>query len=238
VTTFADADALARAAADLITVAAARAIAARGRFVIALAGGETPRATYAYLAHEPFLGRIDWSKVVVAWGDERCVPPDDLASNYRMARETLLDRVPIPPAHVLRLEGEREPREAAARYDAALRSLFGDTPRFDLILLGLGDDGHTASLFPGTAALDARDAWAVANYVPKFDVWRLTLTLPVLNAADEVVFLVTGAKKAAVLAEVVNHPGPDSPYPAARVQPARGTLRWLVDAHAAVELNA
>jgi 6-phosphogluconolactonase len=151
---YADADALARAAAAHFVARAAEAIATHGRFVVALAGGSTPRATYALLASDKLAARVGWLRVHVLWGDGRCVPPDHRDSNYRMAREALLDKIPIPNANVHRIRGELPPAQAAAAYESELESVLGAEGRFDLILLGMGDDGHTASLFPGTAALE------------------------------------------------------------------------------------
>ncbi len=236
-----DAAALAEAAADLFARLAAEAIAARGRFNVALSGGSTPRVLHARLSAPDAkrAARLDWTRVHVFWGDERCVPPDHPDSNYRMARETLLDRVPLPAANVHRIHGELPPERAAAEYERALRAYFGDgsLPRFDLILLGLGEDGHTASLFPGSAALGEAARWAVA--VPHSDpppppLPRVSLTLPVLNAAAQVVFLVSGAGKAQRLAQVLRRPGES--LPAGRVHPTGGLL-WLVDAAAAQDLK-
>jgi 6-phosphogluconolactonase len=233
-----DLAALHRAGAEEVARAAVAAVAARGRFAIALTGGTTPRGLYALLAEDPPLrGAILWEQVDVFFGDERCVPPDHPESNHRMANEALLSRVPLPPGNVRRMEGEREPAEAAARYEAALRERFGEgLPRLDLVLLGLGADGHVASLFPGTAALAERERLAVANHVPRLDSWRITLTLPVLNAAAEVLFLVAGEQKSWAVAEVFDPDADVEDVPARLVQPASGELRWLVDRAAAARL--
>lgn len=232
---------LARAAAELFVHLAEGAVRARGRFTVALAGGSTPRGTYALLASEAFAPRVDWSRVHVFWGDERCVPPEHPESNHRMARETLLDHVPIPPANVHRIPCEQEPMRAAATYERTLQEFFAlapgaGVPQFDLILLGMGDDGHTASLFPGTAALHERRRWVVAHYVEKLQAWRVTLTPAVLNAADHVAFLVSGAGKATRLREVLRGSYQPDILPAQIVQPASGRLVWLVDAAAAALL--
>lgn len=219
-----DATALAEAAAAAIARRAALAVAARGRFAVALSGGATPRAFHARLADPGGPWRsgplaVDWGRTAVWFGDERCVPPDHPDSNYRMARETLLDAV--RPGAVHRIEGEAPPEEAAARYDAALRAVGG---LLDLVLLGLGPDGHTASLFPGTAALEATGRLAVANWVPRLGAHRVTLTYEALAAAREVLFVVSGAEKAAALAAVLS-PAPGAvPLPAARVRAAEGVL--------------
>ncbi len=236
-----DAEALAQAAAALFVELAEDAQRTRGRFSVALAGGSTPRGTYALLASTAFAPRVDWSRVHVFWGDERCVPPEHPQSNYRMARETLLDHVPIPAANVHRIPCEQAPTQAAAAYERTLQEFFAlapgeGVPQFDLILLGMGDDGHTASLFPGTAALHERRRWVVAHYVAKLQAWRVTLTPVVLNAARHVAFLVAGAGKAARLREVLRGSYQPDVLPAQVVQPASGRLVWLVDAAAATLL--
>ena len=222
---YAHAAALAWAAASCFVSLAVEAQAARGRFVVALAGGSTPEAAYELLAGEAFFGGVDWSRVQVLFGDERAVPPDHVDSNYRMARETLLARVPIPGENVHRIQGEREPAEAARRYQIELETVLGENGRFDLIFLGMGSDGHTASLFPGTPALEERERLVVANPVRALERTRITLTLPAINAARQVVFLVSGASKAAALAAVLA----GEPLPAARVLPEDGQVTWLVD---------
>jgi 6-phosphogluconolactonase len=216
--------ALARAAADEVAERSGRAVAERGVFRVALAGGSTPRALYALLADPrgPWRGRVDWPRVEVFFGDERCVSPDHPDSNYRMAREALLDHVPVRDA--LRMEGERPQGEAVRHQEAALRARFGavEVPALDLVLLGLGADGHTASLFPGSRALEERSRWvagvsaAEAGTAPRVD--RITLTLPVLSGARAVLFLVAGADKAAPLARLL-HPRQGEPLiPAARIR--------------------
>jgi len=238
---FPDLDSLAQAAAEIVVTSAQAAIAARERFSIGLSGGSTPRPLYALLASPAYAPRIDWPNVHVFWGDERCVPPDHPDSNYRMARETLLDRVPLLPDNIHRMPGERDPEAGAGAYDAHLRSFFAadgeDVPRFDLLLLGMGGDAHTASLFPGTAALGETDRWVAANYVEKLGAWRLTLTPPALNAAAEIVVLVSGADKADALDAVLNSPTDPDRYPAQLLQPENGRLRWLVDRAAAARLS-
>ncbi len=232
-----DAAALARAAAEQIVTLAAEAILARGRFSIGLSGGSTPRALYTLLAGPEFAGRVDWTKIHIFWGDERTVPPDHPDSNYRMAREAWLDHVAIPAAQIHRMHGESDPDQAAQDYEAVLRTYFGEAagPRFDLLLLGMGDDGHTASLFPGTAALHENTRWVIPNYVEKLTTWRLTLTPPALNAAVEVRFLVAGESKAAVLRDVLH--GAEH-YPSQIVRPRDGRLIWMVDTAAASLLKS
>jgi len=232
--TYPDADHLARAAAEHFATLAAEAIAARRQFTVALSGGSTPRAAYALLAAE----EVDWPRVHVFWGDERCVPPDHLDSNYRLAREALLDKVPIPAENIHCIRGEINPEEAAADYERTLRSFFArhpeePTPRFDLILLGMGEDGHTASLFPGTAALNEQTRWVVAHYVDKLRAWRVTLTPVVINAAAHVTFIVSGAGKAERLREVLTGPYRPDTLPSQIVRPTDGRLLWLTDAAAA-----
>src|SRR5438034_512413 len=241
VTIVPDPDALADAAARLTVDVAAHAIAARGRFMWALAGGETPRTTYERLALPPFRERVDWRHTWVFFGDERAVPPDDAGSNYRMAHEALLSRVPIPAAQVLRIRGEAEDLEvAAADYARALGEAFGTRrgalPRFDLVLLGLGVDGHTASLFPDSPVVREVFRAVAAVHVAAASIpQRLTLTLPVFNAAARVVFLVTGAEKAKVVKAVLSE---RATLPAAMVRPADGELVWLLDRAAAARARA
>ncbi len=220
---------LAEAAARAFVESAADAIAERGRFAVALAGGSTPEATYEVLARD-HSEDVDWPNVHVFFGDERTVPPDHEDSNYRMAREALLDRVPIGSVH--RMRGELPPEEAAASYGRELQEFFGEIyPVLDLVMLGIGPDGHTASLFPETPALGVTDRLAAANPVPKLDTTRLTLTVPVLNAAREVRFLVAGAGKAEALAEILEGDADPREYPAKLVRPPGGPI-WMVD-HAA-----
>jgi 6-phosphogluconolactonase len=226
---YADAAELARAAAEHFVAHAAEAITARSRLLVALAGGSTPRATYTLLATGQFASRIDWPRVHVFWGDERCVPPDHADSNYRMAHEALLAHVPIPVENVHRIVGELDPAQAAAAYEEELESTLGADGRLDLVLLGMGSDGHTASLFPGTAALKEQERWVVENYVEKLKSWRITLTLAAINAARQATFLVGGSSKAEPLARIRAGEG----LPAGLVQPVGGDLIWLVDREAA-----
>ena len=227
-------EALAEAAAGEFEARAAGAIEERGRFTVVLAGGSTPRATYETLARD-YAGRIDWGKVHVFFGDERTVPPDDEDSNYRMAREALLDHVPVASVH--RIQGELPPDEAAEAYEEELRDFFGPDglPRFDLILLGLGGDGHTASLFPETSALEVHDRWVVANPVLKLETTRITLTVPVVNAARAVCFLVAGEDKAEALGQILGGHADPRAYPASLIQP-QGGPNWMLDQPAASEL--
>ncbi len=230
-----------QAAAEEAILAATEAIAQRGRFAIALSGGSTPRSLYTLIAANA-SSSLPWQQVFFFWGDERHVPPTDTESNYRMAEETLLSKVPIPPANIFRVPAEDPDASAAAdAYEQTLRKFFavapGEFPRFDLILLGMGPDGHTASLFPETAALREKSRLVVANWVEKLHAYRITLTLPVLNAARRVAFLVSGADKAAVLHEVLEGNAPGDKYPSKLIRPS-GKLIWFLDRAAASELSA
>jgi 6-phosphogluconolactonase len=231
-----------QAAADEVLHAATDAVAQRGSFTIALSGGSTPKNLYTLIAANSSPS-LPWEKVFFFWGDERHVPPEDPDSNYRMAQETILSKIPIPPANIFRIPGENPDASAAAEaYEQTLRKFFavapGEFPRFDLILLGMGPDGHTASLFPETAALQEKSRLVVANWVEKMKTSRITLTLPVLNAARRVAFLVSGADKAAVLHEVLEGNAPGEKYPSKLVRPSQGKLIWFVDRAAASELTA
>jgi 6-phosphogluconolactonase len=231
---YADGAALAEAVAEQLITRAWSAIAARGRFSIGLSGGSTPRGLFEMLAHEPYAPRLDWSKIHVFWGDERSVPPDDPDSNYGMAREALLSYVPLPEENVYRMRGELPPAEAADQYEQVLRDFFADQkPRFDLLLQGMGDDGHTASLFPHTKGLRERNRWVIPNYVPKLDTWRITLTVTAINAAREVIFMVSGAGKAKALHDVIEGPHQPETLPSQFVAPANGEVVWVVDEAAA-----
>lgn len=235
-----DSAALARWAAQRFVEAAAQAIARGQAFTVALAGGQTPRTLYELLATPQWSTQVDWSKAHFFWGDERHVAPDDAESNYRMAQEALLRRVSIPAANVHRVPAEEKNAERAAqRYEQELRAFFGleagAWPRFDLILLGLGPDGHTASLFPGTDVLHETVRSVAAPWVPKFSAHRITLTLPVLNNGAEILFLVSGQEKAAKLREVLQE-APQPALPAQLVEPSHGTLLWVIDQAAAGEL--
>ncbi|MDZ4818081.1 MAG: 6-phosphogluconolactonase [Planctomycetota bacterium] len=217
------------------------AIAQRGRFHIALSGGSTPAGLFKLLVSPSYAERVEWGKVEIYWGDERCVPPEDQRSNYRMAVQDLLSHVPLPESNIHRMRGELPPAQAADEYDALLRKQSATTAdgvfRFDLVLLGMGDNGHTASLFPNTDALQATDRLVVANWVAEVDMWRLTLTANCINAARNVTFLVTGAEKAAMLKRVLTGPHIPNELPAQLIRPKTGALEWIVDAAAAEELS-
>ncbi|MGA9307667.1 MAG: 6-phosphogluconolactonase [Candidatus Sulfotelmatobacter sp.] len=230
-----------QAAAEEVLRAATHAVADHGRFAIALSGGSTPRNMYTLIAANA-AATLPWDRMFFFFGDERHVPPDDPDSNYRMANESLLAKIPIPPANVFRIPAENPDADAAAEiYEQTLRKFFGlapgEFPRFDLILLGIGPDGHTASLFPETAALQEKTRLVVANWVEKLGTSRITLTLPVLNHARCVAFLVSGIDKAAALHEILEGKAPAEKYPSKLVQPSEGKLIWFVDRAAASELS-
>jgi 6-phosphogluconolactonase len=224
-----DAVTLACEAAQEFHRLAEAAVQERGRFAVALSGGNTPRSVYSLLASEH--KQLPWDRIHVFFGDERHVPPDHPDSNFRMANESFLSKVPIPEKNIHRIRAELDVETAVTEYDQQLHDFFRlvdhDWPRFDLIFLGIGEDGHTASLFPGSKALAEASRRVAANWVEKFKTFRITLTFPVLNDASEVVFLVSGGSKARILSEILN-PGAQK-YPAQSVQPENGKLLWLVD---------
>jgi 6-phosphogluconolactonase len=237
----ADAGQLADEGARFFAARAAEAIAARGVFRVALSGGSTPRALYQHLASMP--GGIDWSRVHLFFGDERHVPPDHADSNYRMVQEALLSRAPIPEANVHRIHTEMSnASDAATEYERTIRNAFqirpGEWPRFDLVLLGMGPDGHTASLFPETPVLQERSRIAAAVWVVSMQTWRVSLTPPVLNAARDVLFLVSGAEKAETLQAVLEGPAEPDRLPAQLIAPTDGVVHWFVDTAAAARLRS
>ncbi len=243
VRTLADAEAVAGAGAERFVEICRDAIARRERASVALSGGSTPRLLFRRLAQRPLRDELDWSRVEFFWGDERAVPADHEESNYRMAREELLEKLASPPQRIHRMPAERPDLDRAARdYQAELARVFGvpergQPPAFDLVLLGLGADAHTASLFPATDALDERERWVVANHVPKLAADRLTLTPVVLNRAAHVLFLVVGRDKASAVAEVLEGPRDPKRLPAQLVRPESGALTWLLDEAAASGLR-
>jgi 6-phosphogluconolactonase len=232
---FPDGEAIARAVAVKFVELAKAAIAANGRFSVALAGGSTPKRTYEILATDEFRGQVDWPQVHAFFGDERCVAPDHADSNFRMATEALLRHV---PAQVYRMKGEGDAANHAAAYESELRAFFAgaDWPQFDLVMFGMGDDGHTLSLFPGTTALGETAAWCVSNWVEKFNTFRITLTAPGVNHSAHLIFSVTGANKASRLVEVLRGPFEPERLPSQLIRPTTGRLDWFVDAAAAAEL--
>jgi len=230
------------AAAEEVVRAAEESVAARGRFTIVLSGGSTPKGLFNLLATNA-RSVLPWDRMFFFWGDERHVPPTDPDSNYRMAEETMLSKIPVAAGNVFRVPAENPDAAAAAEaYEQTLRKFFqlepGQLPRFDLILLGMGPDGHTASLFPGTAALREKSRLIVANWVDKLNTSRLTFTLPVLNAARCVAFLVSGTDKADALKAVLEGDAPGEQYPSKLVRPTDGKLIWLVDRAAASGLSS
>jgi 6-phosphogluconolactonase len=228
----ADLPAMVEEAAGRIAAEAIRAINERQKFSIALSGGNTPKPVYERLTREPYRSGIAWEKVQIFFGDERCVPPDSDQSNYRMAKEAMLSKLPIPESNVFRIRGEIDPNQAAVEYGQLLKQQFGEGG-LDLILLGMGPDGHTASLFPDTEALNETKHRCVANYVEKFKSWRVTMTAPFINRAGVVTFVVSGADKAQRVAEVLVGPRDMRKLPSQMIQPANGRLIWLMDSAAA-----
>jgi len=207
-------------------------------FSLVLSGGSTPKALYQRLAHLPYAEEIDWARLHLFWGDERCVPPDHPNSNYYMARQALLEHVPVLPEQIHRMRGELPPAEAAQAYVKELAQFFGDRqPQFDLVLLGMGADGHTASLFPHSAALKESKRWVLANYVSSQQSWRITLTIPAINAGQEILFLVSGAEKANALQRVLKGPHQPDELPAQYIRPTTQPALWLVDAAASSQLS-
>ncbi len=229
------------AAGEEVIRVANEAVSARGRFTIALSGGSTPKSLYNLLATNARTA-LPWEKTFFFWGDERHVPPTDPESNYRMAQEAMLSKVPVPTANVFRLAGENPDAASVAKdYEATLRKFFqlepAQIPAFDLILLGMGPDGHTASLFPGTDGLKEKSRLVIANWVEKLKTYRLSFTLPVLNAAHYVAFLVSGTDKASALKNVLEENVSGEQYPAKLVNPSNGKLIWFIDRAAASDLS-
>jgi 6-phosphogluconolactonase len=236
--------ALASRAAQYFVEMAEEAVIARGRARIAISGGSTPKAAFQLMgdAHQPWRARMPWDQLDLYWVDERCVPPDDQESNFRMTREALLDHAPLLPEQIHRMEGELDPEAAAARYESGLRNGFrlegAEAPRFDLVQLGMGPDGHTASLFPHTEALNEMMRLTVANHVPQMNSWRITLTWPVINNARSVFFLIGGADKAGVLKEVLTGARDTERLPSQLIWPSSGILTVILDKSAASQLPA
>lgn len=229
---------MSRVAAELFATLSKKRIASRGRFVVALSGGSTPHRLYSLLGSPWYRSNIDWSRVYIFWTDERCVPKEHPESNYRFAHETFLSRVPLPAQHIHRIRGEEEPRKAAQAYEDELRNLFSGPGAiiFDLIILGVGEDGHTASLFPGSPALDERTRPAVPVYLEEPKISRVTLTLPVLNHAAQVLFLASGRAKTDIVQDILEG-GDTQYYPAGQVRPSNGVLTWFIDRQAAEKLR-
>jgi len=238
-----DADALAQAAAAKLAQLAKSSVAARGIFTLALAGGSTPKKLYSLLATDPAYRNFPWNKTQIFFGDERHVPPDHLDSNYLMVKNTLLSTGLVPEANLHRIRAELpDAKQAAADYEVEMHTIFPDSkrlngfPRFDAILLGMGPDGHTASLFPDSLGLAEMEHWVIANHVVKFKAYRITFTFPVLNAARNILLLVAGADKTDMLQQVLVDYRDKLTYPVQRVQPVDGTKIWMLDHAAAAKL--
>ncbi|GAC1446618.1 MAG: 6-phosphogluconolactonase [Pyrinomonadaceae bacterium] len=235
---FEDAEAVAQSAAQHFVELARLCVAKKGQFSVALAGGSTPKRIYELLATETFAPQVNWSKVHIFFGDERTVAPDHADSNYRMANEALLSHVALPAQNVHRINGVGDAAANASLYESELRGYFGDEefPRFSLVMLGMGDDGHTASLFPRSAALLETTKWVTENWVEKFNTFRITLSAPAINHAAHVMFIVTGAGKTERLPEVLRGERDTARLPSQLIQPTGGTLDWYVDKAAAGKL--
>lgn len=236
---FKNIDTLSHAAAEIFVEMAKDAIHMRGSFLVALSGGSTPSNLYRLLTEEPYRHQVDWPGVFVFWGDERCVPPDDESSNYRQAMGTLLSHVPIPDENILRIKGELEPVEASKNYARTLKAYAPpglDWPRFDLVLLGMGEDGHTASLFPGSPVDASAPVLAVTADYQGRPAQRITLTPLVFNSAWNIVFLVNGASKASIWKKVLNENYQPELFPAQRIRPIEGKVTWLADEAAGSKL--
>ncbi len=231
---------LSETAAQLFLDTALESVRSHGQFTAALSGGGSPQRMYEILASEPFRNKVPWDRTFVFWGDERFVPFDDPENNARMTREKLLDHVPLRSDHIFPIPTSRKPKEAAATYASALSSFFGGSnafPRFDFMLLGLGENGHTASLFPGKDVLDEKKKWVDTIYLENKDQYRITLTYPVINSALNIFFLVHGSNKANVLHEVLEGSHRPQQLPAQDIDPSGGKLTWLIDENAAAKLE-
>jgi 6-phosphogluconolactonase len=221
---------MSEAVAEFIVTLARESIAARNRFVIALSGGNTPNTVYSLLSSTSFKDKIEWKNTFVFWGDERCVPIDDERNNSHQARILLIDKIEIPSANIHPVPVYLEPTEAAKRYEEILRVFFdNEEPLFDLILLGLGENGHTASLFPGTSAIHESQRWVKEVYVAEQKEWRITMTTPLINEAANIAFLVSGQEKAKILKAILNGPYQPDLYPAQLIRPTHGLLYWFAD---------
>ena len=229
---------LAEAVAGLIVKIANEAIDKSGRFVISLSGGHTPEKLYSLLCTEPYQGRIAWDKIFVFWGDERCLPPDNEQSNSRMASIFLLDHVDIPHSNIYPVQVDLTPEEAAVAYENSIKQFFGsEDPRFDLILLGLGENGHTASIFPGSDVISDTTRLVRDVYVAEQSMYRITMTANLINYAHNIIFLVEGEGKAEILNTVLTAPYQPEKYPAQLIKPVDGRLLWFVDNKAAIYLS-
>jgi len=230
-----DLEAISREAATLFVNVSRNSIAARKKFAAAISGGSTPRRLYTLLGSFPYRDQVDWYKVHFFWADERCVPKEDETSNFKNAFDRLLSKVPIPDGQIHRIKGEEDPEKAARDYETDIREFFGVSglPVFDLILLGMGEDGHTASLFPGSKSLEETARLVVPVYTEKPNQNRVTLTLAVLNNAAQLLFLVAGSSKTTVLSEILSDGEKKREFPAGRIRPVQGKVTWLIDREAA-----
>lgn len=229
-----DIDGMSREAANIFIASAGKHISSQGRFTVAISGGSTPLNFFSLLASNMYAGKIEWSCVHFFWVDERCVPKDDRESNFKGAWDALLSEVSIPETNIHRIKGELSPDDGALEYEDELKGFFGaGVPEFDLVLLGMGEDGHTASLFPASDSLKESKKLAIPVYVEKLKSWRVTLTIPVLNNAHSIVFLITGKNKTDVLKEILDKKS--EKYPVGLIKPKNGSLTWLVDKDAAGE---
>lgn len=234
---FQDEASLSRAAAEFITAAAKQSVAAKGRCSVALSGGSTPKRLYSLLGSLPYREAIPWPQVHVFWADERCVPPDHAESNFKLASDAFLSEVPLPAGNIHRIRAEEGPGKAARAYEEDLRTFFGSgAPAFDLVLLGAGEDGHTASLFPGSPALEEKERISLPVYLERPQYDRVTLTLPALNHASHVVFLAMGRAKSGVVSAILEEKNPQR-FPAGLVQPQNGDISWFLDKEAAEKLK-
>ncbi|MFN0110041.1 MAG: 6-phosphogluconolactonase [Blastocatellia bacterium] len=235
---FDNAQELAWAAALRFAGLAEQFVNENGRFTVALSGGSTPKALLSLLGKAPFADSLPWRSIYFFWGDERCVPPDHADSNFRMAAEALLHKVAVPPENIFRIHAEEDHDQAAEKYSVTIQQFFNsEAPQFDLVFLGMGADGHAASLFPGTTALQVKDRIAVANFIEKLNSWRITLTAQTINQAGNVIFLVAGEDKASTLKAVLEGDRQPEIYPSQLIHPVTGLLTWMLDEAAACLLS-
>ena len=235
---FKNTEELSKTAAEIFTQTAREAVRDHGRFTVALTGGSSPAQLYNILTQQPYREQVPWNETYIFWGDERWVPLSDERSNYKMAYDALLNKVPVPPNQIFPMWGETSPVDFAQQYEDLLQNHFNSTaPRFDLILLGMGDDGHTASLFPGTAVLQEKQRWVQAYYLDSQSMYRITLTAPIINQAKKILFMTYGEKKANALYEILEGERNTAKYPAQLIQPLQSDILWLVDEAAAKRLS-
>ncbi len=235
-----DEETLIRQSADEVTGLINQTLAEKDICTFVLSGGSTPKALYSKLASAPYRKTVRWEKVHLFWGDERCVPPDHQDSNYRMVKESLLDHIDLPPENIHRISGEKPPDVAAQEYEQEVRKYVSGAcgiPRFDITLSGIGDDGHTASLFPGTPVLKEQKKLVASVYVPGLKSWRITLTFPVINNSKVILFLVKGSSKARIMSQVLNGNSSGNRYPVQKINPTDGKKIWFLDKKAAAMLE-